>query len=89
MNKGSIVYVVLSGGGLESVWTTDDEAIDALEDIQGRSCHAYSAYITVRPIGHTKDTPESTEARNVLRNKEASRHNARAKAIREGIRKNR
>lgn len=86
MNKGDIVYVVLSGGGLESVWTTDDEAIDALEDIQGRSCHAY---ITVRPIGHTKDTPESTEARNLLRKKEANRHNARAKAIREGIRKNR
>lgn len=79
-----IVYVILSGAGLESVWFSPEEAIDAHEQIKDR---VSTSYITVRPVGYTKDTPESEAARDNLRKLERNLHNAKAKELRERVRK--
>ena len=64
MEDGLIVYIVLSTGTLESVWFTEDEAVDALDDIHDR---VPTAFIAVRPVGLLQDTPESREARERLK----------------------
>lgn len=80
-----IVYVVLSGAGLESVWFTPQEAIDAHDKVKERG--ASTSYTTVRPVGHVNNTPESEEALRNLRKMERNHHNAKAKALREAVRK--
>lgn len=67
-----VVYVVLSGGGLEGVWFTEDEAVNAVDKIHDRSP---TSFIAVRSVGCSRDTPESTAARNKLN------RNDRLKAI--------
>ena len=66
------------------MWFTPEEAIDALDAIKDR---VSTAYITVRPVGYTADTPESEAARDHLRTLERNHHNAKAKALRERVRK--
>lgn len=62
MSDGSIVYVVMTSGSLDTVWSTPEAAID-----RQRSIHGGYSYIAVRPIGFTKETDTCKAARLALR----------------------
>lgn len=74
----TIIYVVVSGGGLETAWTEPMLAIEANERVRSST-----SYIAVRPLNSEEPTEESRAALAVLRKMERERHNARAEAIRE------
>lgn len=67
MTDPAVVYVVVSGGGLESVWTNPDDAIDAKDKIGA------SAAVTVRPLDSDAPTSESQTALAKLRDLVARR----------------
>lgn len=73
-----IVYVIVGGGGVNSVWTTPEAAIDANE----RTVKDGS-YIAVRPTNADEPTEESKTALLALRELERDRHNRRAREIQE------
>lgn len=75
-----IVYVVaVNGGGVESVWTTPEAALDAEE----RDPNGDRAYIAVRPTDSEQPTEESEAARLELIRLSRERHNRRAQEIQE------
>jgi hypothetical protein len=86
INAMAVVYIVVSGGGVESVWTTPLAAIEKQERMVARG-HVTSSYTAVRPLDSDEPTDESKQALVELRKMEADRHNTRAQAIREGNRR--
>lgn len=78
-----IVYILISGGGAETVWTTPQAALAAKERLlDGKSTAA--AYVAVRPTDSEEPTPESKIALAEYREMERVRHNAKAEEIRRG-----
>lgn len=75
----SIVYIVVSGGGVESIWTTPLAAVEKREGIESQA-----AYVAVRPLDSDEPTEESKAALLKLRDLERERHNERARKLREG-----
>ncbi len=74
-----IVYIVMSGGGVESIWTTPLAAIEKCERLPKQSV---STYIAVRPLDSDEPTDESKAALLELRRMERDRHNERAHELR-------
>lgn len=62
MADGDILFVVMTSGSLDTVWSTPEAAINRQKNIHG----GYS-YIAVRPVGFTKETDACREARLALR----------------------
>lgn len=75
-----IVYIVVSGGGVESVWSTPLAAIEKQERMVARG-HVMSSYTAVRPVDSDEPTEESKRALKELRQMERDRHNERAGKI--------
>jgi len=78
-----IVYVVTSGGGVETVWTTPEGAMGAVDRLDRR---ASAVNIVVRPANSDDPTEESKKALADLRAMQRDRHNERAAVIRESRR---
>lgn len=76
----SVVYIVVSGGGVESVWTTPLAAIEKQESMVARG-HVMSSYTAVRPLDSDEPTEESKRALEELRQMERDRHNDRASKV--------
>jgi hypothetical protein len=62
MSDGDIVYVVMTSGSLDTVWSTPEAAMDRQNSIHG----GYS-YIAVRPVGLTRENNACRAARTALR----------------------
>jgi hypothetical protein len=74
-----IVYVVVGvGGGIETVWTTPQAAMDAQERGATRGS---GSYIAVRATDSEEPTEESLSALLALRGLQHDRHDQRAQEM--------